>query len=57
MLNIEDLKKDLEQYKNEQARLKEVYSNLTGAIQLLTLQIDKLTPSEEVAADDNEEGK
>ena len=42
MFTVEELKKDLEAYQAKQLEMREQYSNLTGAIHLLTMQIDKL---------------
>lgn len=46
MFTVEELQKDLETYTQKQAELREHFANLTGAIQLLTLQIKKLEESE-----------
>lgn len=52
MFTIEELKKDLEAYNDEQARLREHFSNLTGAIRLLQMQIQKLKEINNDEADD-----
>lgn len=46
VFTLEELQKDLEGYTKKQAELREHFANLTGAIQLLTLQIKKLKESE-----------
>jgi hypothetical protein len=52
MFTIEELQKDLEIYTQKQAELREHFANLTGAIQLLKMQIAKL---EETSADKGSE--
>lgn len=42
MLTLSDLQKDLETYIHKQAELREQFSNLSGAIQLLKILIAKL---------------
>lgn len=42
MLTLSDLQKDLETYTHKQAELREQFSNLSGAIQLLKIMIAKL---------------
>ena len=46
MFTIKELKKDLEAYAQKQAELREQFANLTGAMQLLKLQIAKLEEEE-----------
>ena len=42
MFTVEELQKDLETYEQKQAELREQFSNLSGAMQLLKIQIAKL---------------
>lgn len=51
MFTIEELQKDLEGYMQKQAELRENFANLTGAIQLLRLQIKKLEELEDGKTD------
>jgi hypothetical protein len=55
MLTLSDLQKDLETYIHKQAELREQFANLTGAIQLLTLQIKKLEEQESGKVDSEDE--
>lgn len=42
MFTVEELQKDLDAYAQKQAELREHFANLTGAMQLIKLQIEKL---------------
>jgi len=55
MFTVEELQKDLETYTQKQAELREQFSNLSGAMQLLNLQIQKLKEAQNGEADDESE--
>lgn len=46
MLTLEQLKKDLASHEAEQAKVKEAFFNLSGAIQLARLQIQRIEKAE-----------
>jgi len=56
MFTVEELQKDLDTYAQKQAKLREQFSNLTGAMQLLKLQISKLEEDDAKEIDRAPEG-
>jgi hypothetical protein len=49
MFSLEELQKDLADYELEQKKLENAHARLSGAMQLLSLQIEKLKECEESA--------